>query len=661
MANKTTTFAWVRCRGMNTWDVTLDVPADQGTDVLNMHFYEGGLGTKRAGSSDQTPTGVAFFGITSITRFVPAQDDGVAEIFLLSEDATAKLMRVAGGTTAVPVTILDAVATGMADAACWCTFNGKLYLAYDSLVNRLHVYDPGFPTANTLRRSGMVQSGPPTVINNGSGSYPAILRYYKVAAVEQRAGVVVRRANTSTSVAFTPSGSGAEVRVFNPLGANASNEGETHYEVYGSIDDLLFYGPLATVSTGTGIFVDTMDPHDYDTLFDAEPNAGANTPWPSVKFLTTDGTHLIGFGAYETTAGGAMVPKAGRVYFSPALDSSGIHDDERVSNTTAIQGWIDLSHNSGGIDRGLGRLGNTIIAFQSRGIYLLTPTGNIEAPLRRVVLSSALGAVSHQSIVEGEDGAGAACLYFLDPELGPYRLGANGLQWIGKDVKAIWDTINQTPERHVPHGIYYKSKHQVIWWLATRNSNDPNLALVFDVTEGTASAEGVRYGWSRYTGTYAGARCSALLPEFFTVPMSRAVKPYVGLSSFYGTKLLRGDDAAEVTDDGTPYQAYLQSGSLTKEPLYVNAAVLTSYVHADASDGVTLTQTLIRGTADETPRVSHVVLTAIGTEVDVLKKFEAAALADAYAFQVRLGDQVAVAKRWTLNRWYARAELREER
>src|SRR6185436_16308050 len=100
--------------------------------------------------------------------------------------------------------------------------------------------------------------------------------------------------------------------------------------------------------------------------FDAEASIGANTPWPSVKYLTTDGARLIGLGAYALTADGAMPPKRGRVNFSPALDSSGIQDDERVSDTTEIQGWIDLSRNAEGVDRGLARLGNTIYAFQSR-------------------------------------------------------------------------------------------------------------------------------------------------------------------------------------------------------------------------------------------------------------------------------------------------------
>ncbi len=38
---------WTRCRGRNGWDAPQDIPADMGEECLNVHFYDGGLGTKR--------------------------------------------------------------------------------------------------------------------------------------------------------------------------------------------------------------------------------------------------------------------------------------------------------------------------------------------------------------------------------------------------------------------------------------------------------------------------------------------------------------------------------------------------------------------------------------------------------------------------------------
>jgi len=657
MASKSYSFAWTRCRGMNTWDTPLDVPADQGVDVLNMHFYDGGLGTKRAGSSNHTPGGDTYFGISAITRFVPNQDDSAAEIVFTSTDGPAKVLRVAGGTTAASLTVPDLFVSNTPEDTTFVAFNGKLYIAYDSGLNRLHVLDPDY-SQTTIRRVGLHAPNAITGFANiGSGTYPNTPRYYRAAFVEIRGGVIVRRSNTSeSSVVVTPSGSGLSVRMSRPP---LINEGETHWEIYGSTDGALFYGPLVTLPITTLTYDDMSTPGDWATNFDAEPGIGANTPWPSVRFLTTDGIRLVGLGTYALTDDGAMTPKHGRLYFSPALDSSGIHDDERVSNTTAIQGWIDLSRNAEGIDAGVARLGNTIYAFQSRGIYMFLPTTDATAPFRRVVLSTVLGAVNHHSIVEGEDEAGRAALYFLDPELGPYRIGLNGLQWIGKDVKAIWDTVdNDHAERHSPHGVYYKSKHQVCWWVHTPFVD---MVLRFDVTEGTTSADGVRYGWSRDTGEWAGAMASAMLPESIGAVMSRALKPYVATTTFFGTKLLKGDDPTMTTDDGEPFQAFVESGAMTHEPVYQNKSIQKSFVHAKTSTGVTITQTLIRGEGDDAPRVAHVVLTAKTGEAAVMPKFEEAALTDAYAFQVRLGDQTAVANQWTLNRWYASVEVREDR
>ena len=53
-------------------------------------------------------------------------------------------------------------------------------------------------------------------------------------------------------------------------------------------------------------------------------------------------------------------------------------------------------------------------------------------------------------------------------------------------------------------------------------------------------------------------------------------------------------------------------------------------------------------------------LTAAGSETRLVKKFEAAALADAQAIQVTLGDSAAANNAWTLDEWFATAEPTEE-
>jgi hypothetical protein len=639
---------WARCRGRDGWNSPMDVRPDMATEALNWDFYEGSLGSKRNGSTSAgTLTGMS--GINALYRFVPGQDETAAQLILVDNAATNTIRRMAASSTvSAALTLPDNIAANDTTVS-FATLNGKCYVAYDGSTNRLKVFDPDYSTT-AIRYVGIKASAAATVANTGAGTYAATLRYYKVAFTEQRSSVTVRRANLSASVSFTPSGTGTHARVTKPTNPG---EGETHWELYGSADDGTYY-LLATTAIGTTTFDDNTAPADYDEN-EAEPVAGSNTPWPSVKFLHSDGKRLFGLGVWETSAGDSLAPKAGRVFFSPVLDSSGIHDDERVSNTTSQQGWIDLGRNAGGTDRAISGLGNLTYCFQSKGIYMLVATENAEVPFRRVTVSTQLGAVSHTSVVQAEDEQGRPALYFLDPELGPYRISANGMQWIGKAVKDVWDTINLAASNVVAHAVYYKAKNQIWWWIATGASNDPDTILVFDVSDGPAG-DGIFYGWSKWTGSLAAARCSVMFSDTIGATMSRALKPYAGLSS--GTVLLEGDTTA-TDDNATNFQGYIQSPAFVADPF--NKTLVRSHIHAEVATGVTVTQTLIRNMGDDTDRTATVLLTAAGSETEVLKTFTDAALAEAYAFQVRLGDGSALDSGMTLNRWYADIETRESR
>jgi hypothetical protein len=261
-------------------------------------------------------------------------------------DNTPQIMRSAGGATFAVLTPKDAIATlpAMLSSAI---VNGKLYLAYDGTTNRLKVFDPGLSTTTT-RYAGMGTPAAATVANGGgAGAYPAVLRYYRIAYIEVRGGVTVRRSQLGPLVSFTPGGANANATVTKPA---SISEGETHWEVYGSADDALYYALAANVDdalsaailVATTTYADTTLVGNYAN-FGAAPQEGANTPFPSVKSLGTDGSRLYGFGVWETTAGDSMTPKSGRFYFGPVLDSSSVHDDERINNTTTLVGYLDVA------------------------------------------------------------------------------------------------------------------------------------------------------------------------------------------------------------------------------------------------------------------------------------------------------------------------------
>ncbi len=642
--------SWGKCRGRNGWDALLDVPPDMAREALNVHFYEGGIATKRGGSTAQAIGGTSYIGHAALFRFVPGQSDEAAELFIVSDDTPNKILRVSAGTSATALTLANAIELDI--EVHTAILNGKLYFSFDSDENRLHVYDPGLSTT-TIRRAGLkMPAAAPTVANTGAGSYTATLRYYKVAFFEDRSGVTVRHSELSASVSFTPSGTGTAARITRPA---LISEGETHWAVYGSADDATYY-LLANIVVGTTTYDDSVDPATYDEG-EAEAPAGTYVPFPSVKFLISTGHRLIGFGCWETAAGASLPPKNGRVFIGPVLDSTGTHDDERISNTTTFAGWIDVSRNAGSIDRGLGLLGNIVLVFLSRGIYALTPTENAEVPYRRIQLSSQLGAVNHASIVAGENRAGQPCLYFLDPELGPCRYGPAGFQWCGKDVKDLWDTFNFAATTEDAHGVYYKAKGQVIWWIATGSSNTPNRCLVLDVNETTEELDEVRGGWSTYTGTFAAARCSVMFSNTMGASMSRNLKPYVGLST--GTTLLRGDTTAE-DDNGTAFQAYVDSPAFGADTVELDKRVLKSWLVAPAAEGVSIEQAFIRASGNQNNRLATVDLTSADGEADVRRRFEETQLNEAPWFQVRLGDASAVASAWTLTRWGGKVEAGKE-
>jgi hypothetical protein len=372
-----------------------------------------------------------------------------------------------------------------------------------------------------------------------------------------------------------------------------------------------------------------------------------------VKYLATDGNRLLGFGAWETSAGDSLAPKAGRVFFTPVLDSSGLHDDERVSNTTELEGWIDISRNSGSIDRGISPrpVNGVFHVFLSRGIHMLVPQESAVTPYRRVTLSSELGAVSNQSIVMAEDESGRPCLYFLDPELGPYRIGAGGVQRCGKDVQDIWDTVNQGATSVVAWGMYYKALNLVLFGVATGVNNDPDKILAFDVTEGRlVDADGIRGGWTVWDGDFASARCGCMFASSLGASMGRSLVPYTGKSAT--TKLLRYNPSA-TQDDSTSFDGYVTSRAFTGDTLPKDKQVLKAYLLASAESGVTITQAYIRNFGDETNRTDTALLTAAGSESKVLRRFESPDLTGAHTFQVKLGDASAAATAFTLERWWA--------
>jgi hypothetical protein len=637
--------------GRNGADPPISLPENQAVEMLNVDHYDGMLGRKRGGSEATTESGGTAFatGIQSIFRHVPGSDAQAAEFWGLDGAATPHLKRMAGGSTYADVTLTDNFTAASTPYAVAVSLNGKLFIAYDSAVDRLHCYDPllaaprvrvvGFATPSPLQ--------PADVANQGGGAYPATLRYYRLRGAQISGSRYIRRSEASTSQSITPSGAGLSIRI---TPSTMPGEQATHWEVEVSTDDTTWYvlagpgAPTSSIAVGTTFIDDTTLTSAYTTLPSAE-QAGLYTAPTSVKYLLTDGNRLIMAGSWES--GG----KTSRIWFTPVLGSLDRGDDERLPNTSTQKNFVDLNENDGGSITALGGpIQGAVFAFKYRnGVYKLTPTGDVSAPYLPRKIADNVGCIAHKGCVVARDEVGNPALYFPAVE-GPYRLvvvgGVTQLQYLGRDVEDIWSGVNLAATSVLCHSVYHQTLHQVWMWIATGSSNDPDVKLVFDVLLGrVVGADRVRGGWYKHTGSQAAARCSTMMSNTLGATMSSDLKPYIGRST--GTVIWKCDTTA-LDDAGTAYQAYIKTRPIKIAPLGQNVGVGQTFLLAKEGSA-TITQTLDRDYGAETRTSTVTTVAETGTQTRVLKKFEGSDLAAAGTVQIQIGDASALAKTWSLD------------
>lgn len=614
----------------------LEIPANKFKEAVNVDTYRTGFARKRGGSS-------AVFGDTSsesftgtmstLIRHVPGASAAAAELWGIDDASTPVVQRLTGGTAWASPTLKDNIASKPWDVS-GATFDGKLFLAYDSSVDRLHAWDPN---DSKVRRTGLATPAAPTVADTGSGSYAATARYYKVVFAVLSGSTILRRSELSAKVTFTPSGSGTHARVTKPA---SISEDETHWLLYGSADDNT-YEHLAETAVGTTTYDDNVAPADYTG--DAPPLVGTHANWTSVKYILSTGNQLLGAGSWES--GG----KNNRVWYSAFLGQTGEGDSESVIQTTAVSNYIDLDENDGGEITGLGGpLDGRPFIFKRNQVWRLVPTG-LDNPVYRprvIYKGSGLGCIRHQTIVLAEDEIGRPALYWLSDQ-GPYRIGANGPQALVDDVWDKWEGVNLDAGNVTAFTVWHPEKRQIWWFFATGSSDDPDTCLVFDVRQGRPDQNGrVRDGWYEFTGNLAGARCGTLFSNTLASSMSSDLKPYIGRNT--GTVLLKAD-TTDTDDAGTEFQGYVDLpdrhfAGLVQRCRLGKPVILTKAV----SQSIKVTMTPNYG--EYTGRNDTVSLAAVGSSTRVLKVVEGVEQGDAcHSVSVRVGDAAASDATWTID------------
>lgn len=538
------------------------------------------------------------------------------------------------GSSWTTMTLVDAGSTTLANlyTAFGVFFNGKWFVTYaeSSPSHRLHVYESRNSTKK-LYRVGLATPGALTVADTASaGSYPAVLRYYKIAWTMQTAGVTLLRSDYSAVSSFTPSGTKTGALITRPT---APSEGETHWEVYGSADGAIYY-LLSTIAIGTTTYTDTALVTTYSNNTVAE-DAGTYTQLHNPLVLGVDDNRLLMAGSR------ADATLASRLWWTPVVGSEGAGDDQRWVNTTAQKNYLDLDPYECGDVTAIGApLFGTTYVFKQRRIYKLVRTGDVAAPYVPVVVTSSVGCIRQHTVVYGEMQAGEPAIYWLD-ESGPYRMSSAGLEWLGEALSARWRQFGLQRA----HGIYWPMRQQVWWWVydygidtltETGTAQEPNTVVVYDIR---------RASWAVYTGGIATSPTSAmhgLVDSSSTYKNSLTTVPHVVSNS--GSAVTIGQCYAGTTDFGTAFQASLTTRPLMTQGWMTNLGVTEVEVFGTGR----LSVGLVRDLGVET-RAEVVDLVPEADEARVWKKVEGVGVADAKMVQVQLQDEYPTPETWQVD------------
>lgn len=618
--------------GRNGAESPLMLPDNQCVEAMNVDLDGGGLGQRRNGSAVIASLDIGVYPVFGMYNYIPAGGDyRDAELWWA---AVSTIRRFKGGLTTA-FALPDSFGFQYIQFA---SLAGKLYMAYAGSVDRLHVWD-----GTVVRRVGVgTPAAAPIVANFGAGTYAPVVRHYKVAYIELAGLDVVRRSELSPVATFTPSGAGTAARVTKPA---AVSEGETHWELYGSADNVSYYRVARTL-VATTTFDDTTAPSGYKFL-PLATDTGENTVSGSPQYIIADGNRLLMAGSW------AGVAKRSRVWFTPVIGASDIGDSERVPPDN----YVDLNEDDGGRISGFGGpIEGSILVFKRQSLYKMVPTGNAAAPYQVVLVSKTIGAISQESIINAEDQAGRPAIYFLSVR-GPYRYGAGGLEYLGAAIEDIWADTWLDAGWH-SHGIYYPAKNQLWYWITWGPGAGativPSVRVVYDTTLNA---------WTVHSGASCLAYSSALFARDSGVNgPGLDLAPILGKAggmSLGDGQIWQADNEGQTTDNGAAYQAYIKTKAYVPAGFGRACGISDPHVVAGVTPS-TVTLTVTRNLGEQTRSVT-IPLAAQGTETHRQAQAPGLGLANVWAVQFTIGDAVAQAASWVLEAIGCPIRIEEER
>ncbi len=614
-------------------------PLDQCIEAENVEWWRSSFARKRQGSARISLAGGTGFtgGIKWVYSWVPSDNQTIRELWGLDSAITPLFKRLVGGTAWANVTNSSGDAVTLVDnhLTNGCQFNGKLFIAYNSTVNRLHMYDPAVAAIQRVGIANPVAA--PSVADTGAGAYAATPRFYKIAFVEVLTGTIINaRSNTSASVGFTPSGAGTAARITRPA---LPGEKETHWIVYGSSADADFVQISGLIAVGTLTYDDTVAPASY--IGTIAPDPAAFNPPPSVKYLVADKAQLVMGGAWEATTGTGIAPTPRRVWWTSPLGATDQGDDQRISLTATIKSYTDLDE---AITAMSSPQEGTIFIWSYRSMWRMVATGVAVAPYMIYKVTGAKGCIEHKSVVAAEDENGDSCTYWWSPQ-GPCRVSnSGGMASLMEDINDIWDLINLGATM-VCHGLFHSDKHQVWWWVTTIGSTSPNMRVIFDTRLGRAVEPGIiRKGWATHTLGVVDAWASAMHSDTLGVSNSYNLKPYA--SRNISQSIIKCDTGAQDDDVGTMinFRSYITTRPYTPAGLGNKSGINEDacLVAEQSTNPAPISMAIIRDFGFDEVAAGDVSLThgggGTGTPTRIFPRFDNSNIALADSVQFRIGD-----------------------
>lgn len=476
-------------KGLNQRSQPL-LSGDQGTvlEAENLSFNQRGACVQRFGGESQELTGFTEV-IDWLGRFINLT--GTEELWAAENQlGSALLHRKFAGSWGL-VSFSDTAVANDLRYMTSAALASKFFLAYNSDVNRLHVWD-----GTSVRRVGFAQASAVTAATMG-GAGKTFNRWYRKRVAELDASSTIIRMSE-------PSATPVNVSITDDAGVTVTRgtvpgEGETHWIVEAADDDSGVAGTFYQIATVAIATLTSDDTNSSISGFDISPLLGAYIPPPSAKYLLSDTNRLLMAGAWETTStSDQTAPKQNRVWYTPVLGSTDIGDDERVPNTVDQKNFIDIG-DEGPITALAGPIYGDIYVFKKDSMGKLVPTGDVTTPYRYVQLSVGIGAVDQRCVTSAEQGEGVPALFFA-ASASVYMITQGG-------ITEISDAISRD--------LRLNSFTAAASWIAF---NPYDKTLIVQTNSGSAALSGQYYQFSydlkekAWTGlSFAGGESSWIL------------------------------------------------------------------------------------------------------------------------------------------------------